>query len=147
METLGTPVEASTGWQSPSIYSCGDVEVDCQARVARVAGNRQLLTYGEFEVLLRLIQAADRVLTREELNPHVRGVMCSPRSVDTYVTRLRRKLGAAQRFTIETVQRVGYRCHGSPSSAMSAVFSDDAEFLQAFEGRKGAMALTEVSSE
>jgi DNA-binding response OmpR family regulator len=98
-------------------YVCGDVEVDCAARVIRIAGRRQLLTFGEFELLLRLVKSGGKVLTREQLLIALHhGAEPSVRAVDTQVTRLRHKLCEARLFQIETVQRVGYRCYWSPSS-------------------------------
>lgn len=111
---------------APATYTCGDLDVDCGARVVRIAGRRQLLTFGEFEVLVRLVECRGRVLTREELHLHLRtSPEASPRAVDTIVTRLRRKLAEAQLFQIETVQRVGYRCHWSPSSTLTLGTADE----------------------
>jgi DNA-binding response OmpR family regulator len=107
----------TTGRAARATYACGDLEVDCGARVVRIAGQRQLLTFGEFEVLLRLVQCGGRALTREDLQVLGGGYTeHSLRAVDTLIARLRRKLRAAQLFQIETVQRVGYRCHWLPSS-------------------------------
>ncbi len=104
----------------PTTYACGDVEVDCGARVVRIAGRRQLLTFSEFEVLLRLVQRRGRVFTRGGRPAYgCRHEESSLRAVDTLVARLRRKLRGAQLFQIETVQQVGYRCHWSPSSDLT----------------------------
>ena len=89
-------------------YVCGDVEVDIDARIVRVRGQRIVSTYGEFELLRRLIEDPGRVVARSELqlNP----ASANPRAVDVQVRRLRARLAQARRFVIETVPRVGYRC-------------------------------------
>ena len=98
-----------------TVYACGDVELDCDERVARVNGRRQTLTFGEFEVLLRLIQRKGHTLTRQQLVPaSPRAANCSLRSIDVHVLRIRRKLADAQRFAIKTVKQLGYRCVEPP---------------------------------
>ena len=90
------------------VYLCGDVEVDVDERIVRVRGQRVAPTYGEFELLLRLIQDPGRVVTRSELqlNP----ATPNPRAVDVQIRRLRVRLARARHFVVETVPRVGYRC-------------------------------------
>jgi two-component system response regulator TctD len=113
-------LKTTPGRTEPATYTCGDVEVDCGARVVRIAGRRQLLTFSEFETLQQLVQSRGRVFTREEL--HARGCRnedSSLRAVDTLIARLRRKLRGAQLFQIETVQQIGYRCHWSTSSDLT----------------------------
>ena len=91
-----------------TIYACGDVEVDLDERMVRVRGQRVAPTYGEFELLLRLIQDPGRVVTRSELQ--LSPATPNPRAVDVQIRRLRVRLARARRFVVETVPRVGYRC-------------------------------------
>jgi DNA-binding response OmpR family regulator len=92
-------------------YSCGDVQLDVDARVVLVAGKRVMLTYGEFELLLKLVADPGRAFTRHQLRVDLPGsAESTPRAVDLRVMRLRKKLAAAESFTIETVPHIGYRC-------------------------------------
>jgi two-component system response regulator CpxR len=65
----------------------------------------------EFELLRVLMQAAGRVVTREELSRAVLGREFSPydRSVDVHVSNLRKKLGERpDGERIKSVRGVGY---------------------------------------
>lgn len=83
---------------------------------ARTVGNGALeasLTRGEFDVLVRLIEAKSKIVSREDLLSVVsrRPTEADVRSVDTLISRLRRKLGDhPERPTlIITAQGFGYR--------------------------------------
>lgn len=69
------------------------------------------LTYLEFELLAHLVAHPQRVHTRDQLVTTVWGYghVGDGRTVDVHVARLRRKLGADHRRTIQTVRRVGYK--------------------------------------
>jgi DNA-binding response OmpR family regulator len=88
---------------------CGDLQLDIDARVAYVGEQRVILTFEEFELLRKLVEDPGRAFTREELHGD-RSPASSDRTVDVRVMRLRKKLGGAREFTIETVPQVGYRC-------------------------------------
>ena len=95
-------------------HTCGDVQVDMDARVAFVRGERVTLTYYEFELLVKFVTDPGRVFNRDELHGERPGAVPStPRSVDIRVMRLRKKLSRARSFVIETVPKVGYRCWGT----------------------------------
>ncbi len=89
--------------------------IDRDLRVALADEQHLDLTYLEFELLTYLASHPLRVHTRSSLLREVWGYELNPtgpgggRTVDVHVTRLRRKLGAEHRATIETVRRVGYR--------------------------------------
>lgn len=102
---VGAPEPAR---RSHKTYRCGDVVLDVDERVARIDGERILPTYGEFEVLLRLIEDPGRVFSRNELQVHTNSA--GPRAVDVQIRRLRVRLARARHFAIETVQHLGYRC-------------------------------------
>jgi two-component system alkaline phosphatase synthesis response regulator PhoP len=109
------PESTDTEADRESIFVCGGVLVDIDARLVFVEGERLLLPYGEFELLLRLVRNKGRVLSRTELvGEPDRGA--SLRSVDVLVARLRRKLAQGRGFSIETVPNVGYRCSELTSS-------------------------------
>jgi len=91
--------------------AAGDVAVDASARRAWLAGDELTLTRKEFDLLARLVQSADSVVTREELMSDVwdENWFGSTKTLDVHVAALRRKLGdepAAPRH-IETVRGLG----------------------------------------
>ncbi|MEV7105693.1 winged helix-turn-helix domain-containing protein [Streptomyces atroolivaceus] len=89
----------------------GPVEIDATRRTAAVAGVTLDLTYLEFELLAHLVAHPHRVHTRDQLVTTVWGYghVGDGRTVDVHVARLRRKLGAEHRRSIQTVRRVGYK--------------------------------------
>lgn len=90
----------------------GDVELDGGTRAVSRAGESVELTAVEFDLLEKLLRAAGRIITREELSKAVLGRSPSPfdRSIDMHISNLRKKLGhqlgAGER--IKTVRGVGY---------------------------------------
>lgn len=89
----------------------GPVRIDTARRSAHVDGRRLDLTYLEFELLAHLVAHPHRVHTRDQLVTTVWGYghVGDGRTVDVHIARLRRKLGAEYRATIQTVRRVGYK--------------------------------------
>ncbi|MEV5702047.1 winged helix-turn-helix domain-containing protein [Streptomyces anthocyanicus] len=87
------------------------VRIDPARRTATVDGRELDLTYLEFELLAHLVAHPHRVHTRDRLVTTVWGYghVGDGRTVDVHVARLRRKLGAQHRQTIQTVRRVGYK--------------------------------------
>ncbi|MFD6420249.1 winged helix-turn-helix domain-containing protein [Streptomyces sp. NPDC060194] len=97
--------------QAPGAVADGPVQVDTERRTAAVDGRPLDLTYLEFELLAHLVQHPHRVHTRDQLVTTVWGYghVGDGRTVDVHVARLRRKLGATRRGSIQTVRRVGYK--------------------------------------
>lgn len=95
----------------PQPASGGPVRIDAVQRAAQVAGRPLDLTYLEFELLAHLVAHPHRVHTRDQLVTTVWGYghVGDGRTVDVHIARLRRKLGAEHRRTIQTVRRVGYK--------------------------------------
>ncbi|MFD3415984.1 winged helix-turn-helix domain-containing protein [Streptomyces cyaneofuscatus] len=91
--------------------SPGPVRIDATRRTAFVDGVTLDLTYLEFELLAHLVAHPHRVHTRDQLVTTVWGYghVGDGRTVDVHVARLRRKLGAEHRRSIQTVRRVGYK--------------------------------------
>ncbi|MEU7579202.1 winged helix-turn-helix domain-containing protein [Streptomyces sp. NPDC041068] len=89
----------------------GPVRIDTVQRAAEVDGRTLDLTYLEFELLAHLVAHPHRVHTRDQLVTTVWGYghVGDGRTVDVHIARLRRKLGAEHRRTIQTVRRVGYK--------------------------------------
>ncbi|GAA1364397.1 winged helix-turn-helix domain-containing protein [Streptomyces beijiangensis] len=87
------------------------VRIDSAQRIAEVDGHALDLTYLEFELLAHLVAHPHRVHTRDQLVTTVWGYghVGDGRTVDVHVARLRRKLGAEHRHSIQTVRRVGYK--------------------------------------
>jgi two-component system OmpR family response regulator len=88
-----------------------DAVVDLDARTVRVAGEVVALTRVELDLLAYLCERPGRAIPREQL----RAVAAiddradrDDRTVDSHVSRLRRKLGAAA-AAIATVWGIGYR--------------------------------------
>jgi two-component system response regulator CpxR len=90
----------------------GDVEIETGTRIVRRDGRGIELTAVEFDLLEKLLRAAGRIVTREELVKSVLGRNLSPfdRSLDMHISNLRKKLatetGGVER--IKTVRGVGY---------------------------------------
>ncbi|GGV97152.1 transcriptional regulator [Streptomyces gelaticus] len=99
---VSTPVEEP---------AAGPVRIDPVQRTAAVDGNTLDLTYLEFELLAHLVAHPHRVHTRDQLVTTVWGYghVGDGRTVDVHIARLRRKLGAEHRSSIQTVRRVGYK--------------------------------------
>ncbi|MYX46036.1 winged helix family transcriptional regulator, partial [Streptomyces sp. SID89] len=87
------------------------VRIDPARRTAEVDSRQLDLTYLEFELLAHLVAHPHRVHTRDQLVTTVWGYghVGDGRTVDVHIARLRRKLGAEHRRTIQTVRRVGYK--------------------------------------
>ncbi|MFI7008187.1 winged helix-turn-helix domain-containing protein [Streptomyces sp. NPDC050145] len=98
---------------APPTAASGDtlITIDGGERTAAVDGRPLDLTYLEFELLAHLVAHPHRVHTRDQLVTTVWGYghVGDGRTVDVHVARLRRKLGAEHRRTIQTVRRVGYK--------------------------------------
>jgi len=104
-------IRRSTGQLEPE-FRCGGVVLD--TRLARVTrdGAPVKLTSHEFRVLSYLMHHRDRVVSQAELTEHIYAQAFDRESntVEVFVARLRRKLGAT---FIETVRGLGYRVNGS----------------------------------
>jgi DNA-binding response OmpR family regulator len=88
----------------------GALELDRVGRVARVRGREVPLTARECEVLVSLIEAGGRVVSRATLAARIWQREGDPGSnvVEVHLSRLRDKLGR-DAAVIETVRRAGYR--------------------------------------
>jgi DNA-binding response OmpR family regulator len=95
-----------------AVLRVGALTLDAERHVATVAERPLALTPKEFDLLQTLMEAAGRVLSREQLLARVWGYAnaeeIESRTVDVHVRRLRAKLGDEGR-RIATVTGVGYR--------------------------------------
>ena len=92
------------------ILTAGDVRVMVDSRRVTASGEAIELTIVEYEILVALIQAGGKVLSRNDLKTHLGAVAQSEstRIIDVHVATLRKKLGPARKI-IKTVHRIGYR--------------------------------------
>ncbi len=94
-------------------YAFADVEVDVAAREVRRSGAVVDLTPTELDILIALIRADGRVLSRAQIMESVWGPdhFGTPRTVDNFIAQLRAKLGddAVEPRHIVTARGIGYR--------------------------------------
>lgn len=95
-------------------YVLGNLRMDLKRHEVYVDEQSVVLTYKEFELLRKLIQNREIVLTRDQLLEEIwgYGFAGETRTVDVHIRTLRQKLGMAGDM-IETVRGVGYRVGGS----------------------------------
>ncbi|ATB26619.1 response regulator transcription factor [Melittangium boletus] len=103
-----------TGGEPPQVLSFAGFHMDLARRaLSRADGGEIELTRTEFDLLAFLLKHRDRALTRAEILDAVWGqdVVVDPRTVDNFVSNLKKKLGwtSASAFTIHTLRGVGYR--------------------------------------
>jgi two-component system phosphate regulon response regulator PhoB len=94
--------------------SLGDLVIDTQRHLVSVSGSEVILTSTEYKLLMNLAERVGRVQSREILLQNVWGYnyFGDTRTVDTHLTRLRTKLGAAGEM-IKTVRGFGYKMEQS----------------------------------
>lgn len=89
-----------------------DVMLDLDARVAHRDGDDLGLTAHEFNVLAFLRERPGRALTRAQIGESAlpEGGARSDRTIDSHVSRIRKKLGPTGAACIQSVWGIGYRC-------------------------------------
>jgi two-component system, OmpR family, response regulator len=105
-------IRRSHGHAQPELR-CGAVTLDPRRSSVSVNGRAVSLTSHEYRTLSYLMHQAGRVVSRAELTEHIyaQDRDRDSNTVEVFVARLRRKLGAS---TIETVRGLGYRTHPTP---------------------------------
>ncbi|MBN1210497.1 MAG: response regulator transcription factor [Myxococcaceae bacterium] len=106
MRRAGTP--------PPQVLGFGGFSLNLGRRtLSRGDGSTIELTRTEFDLLAFLVRHRDRALPRGEILDAVwgRDVVVDPRTVDNFVSNLKKKLGwtSTSGFTIHTIRGVGYR--------------------------------------
>ena len=98
------------GRSNPVIRSL-DLSIDQEKYEVSVGGQRVLLTFKEYQLLVLLATNPGKVYTREELLTTVweYDYLGGTRTVDVHIRRLRSKIKDADHSFIETVRNVGYR--------------------------------------
>lgn len=109
--------------QSSGAAGLGDThpfEFDARARELRLHGAQVHVTEREFDLLAYFFQRADRIVSRQMLLTDIwnLGVDSTTRSVDTYVSRVRKSLGlnGDSGWKLEGVYQHGYRLVRVPRS-------------------------------
>jgi DNA-binding response OmpR family regulator len=102
------------GTPPPQVMGFAGFCLDLGRRVlSRADGSPIELTRTEFDLLVYLVRNRDRALTRGEILDAVWGqdVVVDPRTVDNFVSNLKKKLGwtSTSGFTLHTIRGVGYR--------------------------------------
>ncbi len=102
--------EGQTAPLSGKLLTIGDITIEIERHRVLSAGEEVDLTSTEYKLLLYLVERPGRVLSRELLLQNVWSYnnMGDTRTVDTHITRLRGKLGAAGDL-IKTVRGFGYK--------------------------------------
>jgi two-component system response regulator AdeR len=105
----------SSGGSNPVLLRCGPIEIDLDAHVVRIhSGDGPVnvqLTLSEYRILVYLSQRPTRVVGRGDLvDACLPESDALPRSVDTHIANLRRKLEASGATgLLQPVRGVGYR--------------------------------------
>ena len=97
--------------ESPRVLAFGALTLDLSAREVMVAGEQVKLTRTELDVLAYLAQRPGRAIARSQLVAQVLPTVeddAAARTVDTHITRIRKKLGA-EGARVATVWGIGYR--------------------------------------
>jgi len=100
-------IRRASGQVTPQLR-CGAVLLDPRLAKVTLDGTPVKLTSHEFRVLSYLMHHPDRVVSQAELTEHIyaQDFDRDSNTVEVFIARLRRKLGAA---LIETVRGIGYR--------------------------------------
>jgi two-component system OmpR family response regulator len=105
-------IRRSSGQSSPELR-CGSLVLDPRSGRVTLEGAEVKLTGHEFRVLSYLMHHCQRVVSQSELTEHIysQDFDRDSNTVEVFIARLRRKLGAA---FIETVRSLGYRMKAHP---------------------------------
>lgn len=95
------------------VLRLGDYEIDITAQRVKVQGNSLALTQKEFDLTVYLFQTPGKLLSREHLLNKIWGIRneIDTRTVDTHISRLRKKLGldGSHGWKLTPVYGYGYR--------------------------------------
>jgi two-component system, OmpR family, response regulator len=93
------------------IVAWADAVANLDARTLTVGGEAVTLTRYEFDLLAYLLERPGRAIPRAQLARHALGPLDerSERTIDSHLTRIRKKLGANAAAHVVTVWGIGYR--------------------------------------
>lgn len=103
-------INRSKGINSKNVICCKDITIDLNVGEVYVCGKSINLTHKEYELLKYFLENKNLLLSREKILDHVWGFdyFGDIRVVDTYVKKLRKKLGPAS-DNIKTIIKEGYK--------------------------------------
>ena len=101
--------------RAQTVIRYGDFEIDPAARTVRRAGAQVDLSAREFSVLIALMEARPRVLSRAQIESKLYNwdSALDSNAIEVHVHRLRRKLGEG---VVRTVRGVGYYVPAEPGT-------------------------------
>lgn len=96
------------------LVTIGDLEIDLAARSVRRAGKAVSLTAREWSLFEAFVQRPNQLMSKPQLEERLYsfGAEVESNTIEVYIARLRKKLGAD---VIETVRGMGYRL-GAPEA-------------------------------
>ena len=94
-----------------SVIKFGQCELHCATGTLEAPGITIELRRIELLLLEKLIRSPGRIFSRAQLMDDIWGVDCvsSPRTVDTHIKQLRKKLRSVDSIKIQTIRGIGYR--------------------------------------
>ena len=96
-------------------YSLGKLYVNPEKHIIKLNGEDLVLSFKEYSLLLILLEAEGKVVSREELLTKVWGEFYEEsRTLDVHIRKLRVKLENSD-VKIETVKNIGYKIGGAES--------------------------------
>jgi DNA-binding response OmpR family regulator len=109
-----------TGSVTPegALLKAGPLTIDVSKHEVLVDSMPVRLTLTEFRLLVALVSAKGRVLSRDQLLDKAigEGIIVTDRAIDVHVTAIRKKLGIAS-YLVHTVRGVGYRLQETPEES------------------------------
>ncbi len=110
--------ESAPATPETAMLKAGPLSIDPSKHEVTLNGEAVKLTLTEFKLLISLVAARGRVLTRDQLMDKAMGtdVFVTDRAIDVHITAIRKKLGAAS-WLIRTVRGVGYSMQESAEEA------------------------------
>lgn len=98
-------IEQESIYESDIVFK--DIRIDRNNKEVFVANQPVTLTRTEFDILLFFLTHRNKIYSREEIIKHVWGdeVVVTGRTIDTNITRLRKKLGDSEKYL---VTRLGF---------------------------------------
>lgn len=97
--------------QTPNhILQWQDLSLDTQAKTLTKEGQAVNLTAKEFQILYKLMQQPEHIVTREQLEEslYAWGDEIESNAIEVFIYQLRKKIGSQM---IKTIRGLGYRMH------------------------------------
>ena len=96
--------------QAGQYLTFGNLQLDPQAKTLTQAGQVINLTAKEFQILHKLMQKPEHILTREQLEEslYAWGEEIESNAIEVYIYQIRKKIGGQY---IKTIRGLGYRMH------------------------------------